>query len=295
MQAANLASNRYSALSAVYSSATYRDLASESPSLALSRLARAASEWDAGEEKTLGDFLNFGLSILSKHYRNEYVFKNNIISKLVWGRHKPTTSSALLEFASGDSFADVLILNGSSTVYEIKTDLDSFHRLSSQVQDYKSRFEYVYLVVSSRKALIASEHLPDGAGLIAMHSSGRLQVMIPAPSNKFRLDAGHMFRSLRQGDIEFILSKCGILPVSSDPVEQWHARKIAFEALNPLEVHEHMVTLLRHRGQSAGSLATRSGFPRAALALAYGSRLSGSAQVRLLQRLALPLPLVLGS
>jgi len=287
-------SNSYAALTALFSSATYRDLATELPSFAIGRIAAAISGGHIAELSTLKNFLDTGYAVLSKHYRNEYVFKNTIVSKLIFGRHKPTTASAFLEFPAGDSFADVLVLNGSSTAYEIKTDLDSFSRLSTQVRDYQTRFEFVNLVVSVRRAPSALRRLPKGVGLIAVHNNGRMQALVKATSNQHMLSAEHIFRSLRQREVQTILARLDKLPNSADPVEQWHAQKRAFISLNPTEAHASMVPVLRRRGQKTGEIASRDEFPPSALALAYGTRLTGKGQARILHRLALPLPLVLG-
>lgn len=62
--------------------------------------------------------------LLLKTHRNEYVYKNTLLNRIVMGRHSPRTSTAFTEVPIGDSIADFLIINGKATVYEIKTDLD---------------------------------------------------------------------------------------------------------------------------------------------------------------------------
>lgn len=58
-------------------------------------------------------------------HRNEYVYKNVLLNRIVMGRHSTRTSTAFTEVPIGDSIADFLIINGKATVYEIKTDLEA--------------------------------------------------------------------------------------------------------------------------------------------------------------------------
>ncbi len=46
-------------------------------------------------------------------------------------------------------------------VYEIKTDLDNFQRLQSQINDYYKVFSYVNVVVSKRQVEKVKEFLKD--------------------------------------------------------------------------------------------------------------------------------------
>jgi len=63
--------------------------------------------------------------VLTDNYRSEYVYKNTLFNKLLLGKHNLNTTSALVELPIGDSIADFVLFNGSATVYEIKTELDS--------------------------------------------------------------------------------------------------------------------------------------------------------------------------
>lgn len=83
---------------------------------------------------------------LSKNYRCEYVYINEIVNQLLLGYHSEYSATILKEIVSGSSIADVVIINGHSTAYEIKTELDSFSRLQSQVDSYIGIYDYVNVV-----------------------------------------------------------------------------------------------------------------------------------------------------
>jgi hypothetical protein len=171
-------------VASVLSSATLRSLSSLQPMDALTRLARTLPVATAAGARTIGDMFDAAYDTLQRDYRNEYVFKNAVVSKIVFGRHRPTTASALLELSLGDSYADVAIMNGTSTVYKIKTDLDSFARLPSQLANYQTRVEHVHVVVSDRRAAAAERHVPDGVGLIALLRGGSLRTIRDSASRR---------------------------------------------------------------------------------------------------------------
>ena len=77
---------------------------------------------------------------LIKEYRNEYIFKNTIANKIIKGRHRLSNVTYINEFRVVNSICDVAIFNGTSSAYEIKTELDNFDRLENQLADYKKGF-----------------------------------------------------------------------------------------------------------------------------------------------------------
>jgi hypothetical protein len=53
---------------------------------------------------------------------------------------------AINEFRVGNSIADMVLFNGTSKAFEIKTELDSKKRLSGQLTDYSKIFKECYVV-----------------------------------------------------------------------------------------------------------------------------------------------------
>jgi len=280
---------------ALLSSATYRDLAAQRPTDAIRRLLRVLSSSSTSTDASLADTFDDALARLVRDYRNEYVFKNAIVSKIVFGRHRPTTASAVLELPLGSSFADVAVFNGTSTVYEIKTDLDSFARLQSQVADYRTRIEYVYLVVSAERAAVAGRRLPERVGLVALTSSGSLRTVRHAESNRDLLRSDHIFGALRQAEAEAILAAHGIGQTETDPVARWRRLRDEFAALPTDAAHAGAVAAFRRRGEKIVDVATNTALPKSIRALAYSAPLSGAAKARLLTRLTMPVALLRGS
>lgn len=281
-------------LTSLFSSVTYKDLAGEHPARALDRLARACGLPNETENPTIADAFEIAHQRLLRAYRNEYVFKNAVVSKIVFGRHRPSTASALLELGMGNSFADVAVFNGTSSVYEIKTDLDSFARLPTQLADYRTRAEFVHVVVSNERAAAAEKIVPNGVGLLALRRNGSLTVVREAESNRDRLDVEHLFGMLRQGEANQILkAELGWTPPTGTG-NLWRATRDVFTTLDVGTAHSQSVAALRARGARSTAVVTDPVFPPSARALAYATELTGVGARRLLQRLAQPASLLWG-
>lgn len=54
------------------------------------------------------------------------------------------------EFWVDMSKADSVVLNGTSTVYEIKTEFDNLSRLPQQLTDYSKVFDHINVVTHER-------------------------------------------------------------------------------------------------------------------------------------------------
>lgn len=85
--------------------------------------------------------------MLAKHYPNEYILKNEFLNQNIKELTGTGESVVFNEFRLGKSIADLVLFNGDSKVFEIKTILDSEYRLSSQILEYKKIFNFVYIII----------------------------------------------------------------------------------------------------------------------------------------------------
>ena len=73
----------------------------------------------------------------------------------------------------GKTRADVMMITPDSIWgIEIKSDADTYARLSRQVKDYDKYYDYNYVVVGSSHALHIREHIPDYWGVISVELVG---------------------------------------------------------------------------------------------------------------------------
>src|SRR3546814_5194136 len=74
---------------------------------------------------TVGDTFDSAFDILKvAGHRDEYIYRAAISHKVLMGTHSLRTASMLNEFRAGSCKADLVILNGTATVYEIKSERD---------------------------------------------------------------------------------------------------------------------------------------------------------------------------
>ena len=160
------------------------------------------------KEITYGDAISKIYHYMNESYRNEYFFKNTILNQLLIKKHDLYNTVALTELPIADSKADFIMINGRGIVYEIKTDLDNFNRLESQISDYYKAFKYVNVVVGYKQYEKVKELLVDSkVGIFVMSKSGNLRCKKIAKCNEEKLSYETMFRILRKKEFESILLK----------------------------------------------------------------------------------------
>lgn len=140
---------------------------------------------------------------LSKHYRNEYIYKNFIAQKILLGRHSLESSTLLSEFRVGTNKADLVLLNGCSTCYEIKTEYDSLVRLKDQLDSYLKIFDKVNVVCSQQMLESVIELSPLEVGVIELTPKNTLRT-IREPIQTSLLDIQLMMKALRKEEYQLI-------------------------------------------------------------------------------------------
>jgi hypothetical protein len=121
---------------------------------------------------TYNDYIKFVYSELKKEYRNEYVYKNTFINELILKEYGLKDTNVINEFRVGNSVADLVMFNGTSKAFEIKTELDSNKRLSGQLLDYRKLFKESYIVTHEN---LLDKYLKedDNVGLIILKQTSR--------------------------------------------------------------------------------------------------------------------------
>lgn len=170
------------------------------------------------EEITYGEAISRIYHYMDSSYRNEYYFKNTIFNQLLIKKHNLYNTTALTELPIADSKADFIMINGKGIVYEIKTDLDNFNRLESQIADYYKAFKYVNVVVGYKQYEKIKELLVDSqVGIYVISKNGNLRCRKAAKCYDEQLSYETIFRILRKKEFESIILKhYGKLPEVND-------------------------------------------------------------------------------
>ena len=120
------------------------------------------------------ELLKKSYSLISKYYRCEYVYKNELI-KLLLKKYGARDSVYFSEFRVGNSIADMVMFNGESKAFEIKTEYDTPRRLDKQMEDYKRFFDKCYLVVPEDRLEEYYNIVEPTTGIITMsRDNGRI-------------------------------------------------------------------------------------------------------------------------
>lgn len=196
---------------------------------------------------TVGDYLKYAYNLLLNNYRNEYIYKNLIINKILLGKHSLNTSTILNEFKIGKSIADLVLLNGTSKVFEIKTELDSLYRCHGQISDYQKVFEHIYIVTHISIADKYLNELDSDIGIIALTEHNTLRTIREAVKHTDCLDGETMIKCLRKSEYSNIIKGYfGELPLVT-PVKYFSACKELFTQIPVETLHDMMLVELKKR------------------------------------------------
>lgn len=145
---------------------------------------------------------------LGSSYRNEYFYKNTLLNKLLINAHRLKTTTALTEVPIAKSKADFIMINGKAVVYEIKTELDTFERLESQITDYYKVFDHVCVVTSenqSEELLVRFKDSP--VGIYVLSNKNTLRRLKEPETYRDKLQKDQIFKILNKPEYENIVKR----------------------------------------------------------------------------------------
>lgn len=280
-----------SALTRLFSAAVFREMAKKGRSGLFCRLCEESGVIDSVRPyATVGDAFESAFEILKVvGHRDEYIYRTAISQKILMGTHSLRTASMLNEFRAGSSKADLVILNGTATVYEIKSERDSLARLATQVENYKRVFAKVNVIASEMHLNGILETVPDDVGVMCLSKRYQITTIREAIDSPSRICPVTVFESLRIAESIEILEAMGVM-VPEVPNTQRHTiLRELFSTLEPATLHMEMVrTLKRSRNLAPlGDLVDR--LPKSLQAIALSVSVRRSDHSRLIDAITTPL------
>lgn len=196
------------------------------------------------EIHTYHDYIRYIYKELRKRYRNEYVYKNTFINDLLLNKYGVKDTIAINEFRVGNSIADIVMFNGTSKAFEIKTELDSNKRLSGQLSDYTKIFKSCYIVTHeslSEKYLREDENI-GVIELVERSKSVVMQEVRTAKESNF-IDPETLIHAIRTSEYKSIVKQYyGMLPEMNSfnmfEICKGLMKQIPHEQLNVLFINE---------------------------------------------------------
>ncbi|WP_242647703.1 sce7726 family protein [[Ruminococcus] torques] len=207
---------------------------------------------DNGVGKTNLELVSEVYNVLKDEYRNEYYYKNTLLNKLLLGVHSINTTTALTEIPIAKSKADFVLINGKAVVYEIKTELDNFDRLESQISDYYKAFDHVAVVTCIENVPVLQkkiEVIGKPVGIYVLQKRGTIKTIQKPEIYRDSLDTSILFKILRKQEYEeIVLKKYGYLPVVS-AFEYYSECKKMFLEIPLEEAYLSVLKLLKKRAK----------------------------------------------
>ncbi|MFC4163433.1 sce7726 family protein [Epilithonimonas zeae] len=209
-----LCNSEYLLISKLFSSATFNYLATQEEDKIEAIYRTFKSFCDESMDFTLEKAYSEFYKLLSKKYRNEYVFKNIIFRDIILKKHNLKNCVTIPEFIVGKSKADLAVFNGASTVYEIKSEIDTTERLASQLLDYSSYFEFINVVISERHLKKIRHIAGENIGILVLDETNKINIFKESVSNLQNISHKSLFYSLRKNEyLDIIAEVYGCIPI----------------------------------------------------------------------------------
>lgn len=155
----------------------------------------------------LSSFFDLIYKLLKKNYRCEYIYKNEIINQLLLSRHSFIDTNILMEFRVFTSKADVVILNGTSNVYEIKTELDTLSKLESQLTSYKQLFDKIHILTNNHFLKTIEKSVSKDIGILLLNENSKIETIRESSSHIDSVNPSMIFKSLRKDEHIYVIKR----------------------------------------------------------------------------------------
>ncbi len=234
------------------------------------------------------DYIMYLYGFISKCYRCEYVYKNEIINQLLLKSYGTKNTIAFNEFRIGNSIVDFAMMNGESKAFEIKTQFDTSRRLSKQMGDYKKVFNKCYIVVSSEDIGYYEGLVEPTTGIIELYyDRGRIKI------NEYRkaitnseLDSDILMGCLRTQEYKnIVLSIDGSLPIVSE-FEMYYACKTRIKQIPSKKLNDLFLNEIKKRKSVTSKLYK---VPKELRQICLSLNLSEKERIELINKLCNPI------
>ena len=243
----DIATEQIAAISRLFSSSVIHEMARKGKSPLFARLARESGlPALTRESDAVHSFFELAFSLLRQEgFRHEYIYKAALTHKVLLGKHSLQTAAMLTEFRVGECKADMAILNGTATVYEIKSERDSLVRLERQVRAYSDVFARVYVIAADAHVDAVLRTVPDGVGVLCLNRRHNISTVREAVDQAEQTSPSAIFDSIRTQEARMILDAQGISLPSVPNTELSRTLRHHFVQLEPSVAHDGMVRVLK--------------------------------------------------
>ncbi|WP_245964178.1 sce7726 family protein [Roseovarius spongiae] len=274
----------------LFSSAVFHQLAKKGKSPLFARLVREIGREQFSEAISVSDVFNSAFKAIDNPgSRDEYVYKSAIAEKVLLGRHSLRTASMLTEVRVEGNKADVVVLNGTSTVYEIKSERDSLTRLPSQLEAYRRAFASVNVITSEAHVDRVSDIAPNDVGILVLNRRGQISEVQAATVRPEIIKPATLFDVLRIEEACRILDSLGVDVPRVPNTERFRVVRELFVEQEPIALHHEAVAVLRKSRSQYGLRDFLANLPSSLQAAALSTPIRRSDQPRFIAAVDTPL------
>ena len=243
----DIGSEQLTAIARLFSSSVIREMARKGKSPLFARLANQSQLLNSlSASQCVYSLFDAAFSLLKREgYRHEYIYKAALTHKILLGKHSLQTASMLNEFRVGECKADLAILNGTATVYEVKSERDSLSRLERQVAAYATVFARVYVIAGENHVAAVMDSVPKDVGVLRLNGRHQISTLRDATDRLERTSPAAIFDSIRTLEARMILQSRGVSVPIVPNTELNSVLRNLFIKLEPREAHMGMVQVLK--------------------------------------------------
>lgn len=287
--------NQIEVLSRIFSSKVFYNLTRLDFNLLQSLLLESKIKQESMDHTIkLGKFFDLVFEKLkTPGIRNEYIYKSAIAHKRLLGVHSLNTAVMLNEFRAGTSKADAVVLNGTSTVYEIKSERDSLSRLATQIADYQKLFSRVNVITSVEQVPAVLLVVPEHVGVLSLTNRYQISTVREASDYKDNLCVASIFNSLRREEARTILENLGVEVPTVPNTQMFQVMQQLSNNLDRIAVHDEMVKVLKASRSQANLHEFVSSIPRSVQAAALSLSMKKKQQKNFIDTMSMPLHVVM--
>lgn len=212
------------------------------------KIERYDVKWQNSANATYLDYLKYVYQILEKNYQNEYVFKNSFLNEWLIKEIGQNNTKVFNEFRVGNAVADLVMFNGKSKVFEIKTEFDSVKRLNLQIENYSKAFNQIFLIVPESKSTLYGK-FDESIGLITFNKnkkSERFTLIRDANINN-EVDSGTIMKVLHTNEYKSIVkSFYGEIP-NMTSFNQFDICNELIKEIPNIELNKKFIEIMKNR------------------------------------------------
>lgn len=274
----------------LFSSAVFHQLAKKGKSPLFARLVREIGQERFADALSVSDVFNSAFNAIdAPGSRDEYVYKSAIAQKVLLGRHNLRTASMLTEVRVEENKADVVVLNGTSTVYEIKSERDSLTRLPAQLETYLRAFASVNVITSEAHVDKVRAIAPEDVGILVLNRRGRISELEAATDRPERINPATLFEVLRIQEAVQVLDDLEVEVPSVPNTERFGVVRGLFMQQRPAALHDRTVAVMRKSRSQLGLRDFLARLPSSLQAAALSTPIRRSDQPRLIAAVETPI------